>query len=96
MDQLNLVDGKNPSSRGEEGYVTPVFEATGLGEIADALPGAAEKKCDGTFDVNDTLNFDTVLGKGVEGIGTALALLIPNPFLQTLTYTGKDDYATLF
>ena len=90
MDQLNLVEVKNPSSQGNEGYVTQVFEATGLGEIADALPGAAAKKFDGT------LNFDTVLGKGAEGIGTTLALLVPNPFLQTLTYTGKDEYFTSF
>ena len=95
MDQLNLGEKvKTPSSGGDGGIVTQVFEATGSGEIAAALPGSAEKKSDGTFDVNESLNGDTILDKGAEGIGTALALQIRNPFLQTLAYTGRDNCFT--
>ena len=47
----------------------------------------AEKKWDCTFDVNDA---DVILGNGAEGIGVALAMNIPNPFLQALAFSTSQ------
>ena len=71
----------------QDSSLTQAMEATGLGEVADALPGTTEKATDKTF---ESLDAGTVLDKFAEGAGTALAMQFRNPFIQTIAYTGSQ------